>query len=144
MTRATAILVTLLAAACGSPDVGGPTPGGPSAAGPAPKLSTLAGSVFAPTCATSGCHTGHPPVRAPDSFDAALVHELVGKPSLQVPAMPIIDPGNPGNSYLMPKLRGTAASVGGVATRMPLNAPPLSDRDIAAIESWIQAGAPND
>jgi hypothetical protein len=83
-------------------------------------------------------------VRAPDSFDTALAYDLVGKPSLQVSAMPVIDPFSPGNSYLMSKLKGTAATVGGVATRMPLNGPPLPGDDIADIESWIQAGAPND
>jgi len=145
MTRATALLVTLLATGpgCGSPAVGDPVPDAGST-GPTPKLSTITANVFAPTCATIGCHTGNPPVRAPDSLDPPLVYRLVGKPSLQVPAMPIVDPGNAGHSYLVQKIEGTAASVGGVATRMPLGSAPLADDDIAAIQAWIQAGAPND
>ncbi len=148
MTRTIATLASLLAtfAGCGPPQVGGLAPDAGSGASPGrtAKYSAIAGTIFAVSCATSGCHTGDPPVRAPDSFDAALAYDLVGKPSLQVSAMPVIDPGNPGNSYLMSKLRGTAATVGGVATRMPLNGPPLPGDDIADIESWIRAGAPND
>jgi hypothetical protein len=148
MTRTIASLTSLLAifAGCGSPQVGGlaPDAGSSTSPGRSAKYSTIAGTVFATSCATSGCHTGDPPVRAPDSFDAARAYDLVGKPSLQAPAMPVIDPGNPGNSYLMSKLKGTAAAAGGVATRMPLNGPPLPGDDIADIESWIQAGAPHD
>jgi len=58
--------------------------------------------------------------------------------------MPLVDPCNPDHSYVILKLRGTAATAGGVATRMPLNAQPLSDDDLAAIESWIAAGAAHD
>ena len=148
MTRAIASLTSLFAvlAGCGTPQVGGlaPDAGSGTSSGRSANYSTIAGTIFAASCATSGCHTGNPPVRAPDSFDAALAYDLVGKPSLQAPAMPVIDPGDPGNSYLMPKLKGTAATVGGIATRMPLNGPPLPADDLADIESWIQAGAPND
>ncbi len=69
--------------------------------------------------------------------------EMVGISATQTTGKRVI-PGDPANSYLIQKLRGTAQSVGGVATRMPLNAPPLDPATIAAIEAWIARGAPND
>ena len=133
----------LAAAGCGSPRVGEGNPA-PSY-GPASSYTTIASTVFALSCATQGCHTGAPPPNAPDSFDPERAYDaIVGQPSLQVPSLPLVDPGNPDHSYVVLKIRGTAATVGGVATRMPLNAQPLSDADVAAIESWILAGASND
>jgi hypothetical protein len=140
MKRAIHGLVLILAAlGCGGPRTGAGVPA--SAHGPAATYSDVT-AVFALSCATQGCHTGNPPAGTPDSFDPQYAYDaLVGQPALQVPSMPLVDPGNPDHSYVVLKLRGTASGVGGVATRMPLNAHPLSDEDQAAIEGWILAGA---
>jgi hypothetical protein len=42
------------------------------------------------------------------------------------------------------KMRGDAASVGGIATPMPLGDAALDPSDLAAFEAWILNGAPND
>ena len=144
MTRAIplALMLTFAAPGCGSPRTGAGIPA--SAHGPAASYSDVT-AVLALSCATQGCHTGNPPTNTPDTFDPQYAYDaLVGQPAIQVPSMPLIDPGNPDHSYAVQKIRGTASGVGGVATRMPLNAPPLSDEDQATIESWILAGASHD
>ena len=56
--------------------------------------------------------------------------------------MPLVDPGDPGNSYLFLKIAGTDGIVGG---RMPFGGPPfLTAGQIDAVEAWIERGAPND
>ena len=96
-------LVALALAACGQPRVGAPTPG--AITGPAATYETIASRVFALSCATQSCHTGSPPPNAPDSFDPERAYDvIVGQPSLQVPAIPLVDPGNPDHSYVILKL----------------------------------------
>lgn len=52
----------------------------------------------------------------------------------------IVKPGDPGGSYLVEKLLGTAMCKG---DRMPLRSMPLSDASMTTIEAWICQGAPN-
>ncbi len=127
------------AAACDAPRTGEAVQVAPIG-GDGPSFSTVA-PILASNCATGGCHTGNPPAGAPHSFDADLAYQVVGMASDQVASMPLVDPGKPENSYLLHKLKGSAGAVGGIASRMPLNAQPLSDDDIATIEAWIAAGA---
>ena len=49
---------------------------------------------------------------------------------------PAVMAGQPADSLLVHKLKGTADG-----ERMPLNQPPLADDEIAKIEAWIAAGA---
>ena len=144
MTRAIpfGLVLSIAALGCGAPRTGESVPA--SVHGQAATYAD-ATAVFALSCATQGCHTGNPPTNTPDTFDPQYAYDaLVGQPAIQVPSMPLIDPGNPDHSYTVLKIRGTASGAGGVATRMPLNAPPLSDEDRAVIESWILAGASHD
>jgi hypothetical protein len=105
----------------------------------------LQAEVFVPTCAGSQCHRGNPPPLAPMSLENGNVYNsLVGKASVQQSSLKRVEPGNPSASYLMHKLKGTAGSVGGTSTRMPLNKPALSAETIRQIERWISRGAPND
>ena len=68
---------------------------------------------------------------------------IVGVPSVELPAFDRIEPGQPDQSYLVHKIQGTQASVGGSGQRMPLGGSPLSQDDIDAIRAWVNAGAPN-
>ena len=84
-----------------------------------------------------GCHSGGAPPQglhldAANSFD-----EIVDVPSNEVPSLKRVDPGDPDNSYLVQKVEGTAA----VGSRMPLNATPLTEEEIALIRRWISEGA---
>lgn len=54
--------------------------------------------------------------------------------------MPFISAGDPDNSYLLHKMKGTAGDVGGVSSVMPPTGA-LSESDIQIVEDWIAAGA---
>jgi hypothetical protein len=76
------------------------------------------------------------------SFPMATAYaDLVGAPSIDVPAMNLVEPGDPSQSYLFLKLEDTHLAAGGSGVKMPIGAP-LSDGEIATIEAWIVAGAP--
>jgi hypothetical protein len=89
-------------------------------------------------CALAGCHA--PPqiqlgldLRAGKGYAS-----LVGVASSQCGTTPRVDPGSPGTSYLLAKLRGVELC-GGLA--MPLNAEPLAQAEIQRISDWICQGA---
>lgn len=72
---------------------------------------------------------------------------IVGVPSPQFFSMSIIEPGEPGASYLWHKLNGTQTSVGGSGIDMPkartgMTATVLSQEQLDMIEQWILQGAP--
>jgi mono/diheme cytochrome c family protein len=58
--------------------------------------------------------------------------------------MMLVAPYAPEESYLLLKIRGEGATVGGIATPMPIQDTALTPSEIAAIEAWIANGAPND
>lgn len=105
----------------------------------APTLDEIQASVFGPSCSSGGCHSGggaSPPTildltTAQGSFDS-----MVGVDSIQASGTPVVDPGDPANSYLMQKLNGTA----GVGQRMPIGAP-LNPALIEDVRQWILADA---
>jgi hypothetical protein len=105
-----------------------------------PTLDEIQAAVFSPTCAVAGCHTGGgvalPTVMNLTSAQASF-DNLVNMPSLEVPGLIRVLPGDPDNSYLIHKLEGTAA----VGDRMPLGSPPLDPAIIANIRQWIADGA---
>jgi hypothetical protein len=116
------------------PPAPNPNPGGgnPSLQ---PTFASIQAQVFTPIC--TQCHTG---ATAPEGLrlDAASSYGLlVDIASSQQPGVRRVAPGNPGSSYLIQKLEGTAASGG----RMPLNLTPLPQADINVIRQWITDGA---
>ena len=134
---AAAVLVLALLPACGGDD---------SSLGPADEdengerepvtLARLATEIFTPKCATSGCHAGT--TRAGGlSLEADEVAEIIDAASQQQPSLKLIDPGNPDDSYLIRKVRGT-----GSEARMPIGLDPLTPEEIQMIVDWVAAGAP--
>jgi hypothetical protein len=92
-------------------------------------------TVLTPNC--TGCHVG---AGAPQGLrlDAGNSFALlVNVPSMQVPSLLRVSPGDPQNSYLVQKIEGRAA-VGG---RMPLGRNPLPQASIDLVRSWIAGGA---
>jgi hypothetical protein len=95
--------------------------------------------VFQQSCALPSCHStiareGGLVLEAEDIAYAS----LVGQPSTHPEAggMLRVKPGDPKNSFLIHKLRGTAPG-----EAMPQAAAPLSKRTIKTIEKWIKRGA---
>ena len=104
-------------------------------------LDALQASVFTPSCAVSGCHTGPTGGALPSglnlsSADASFAN-LVGVASLQQPALSRVAAGDPDSSYLVQKVEGTAAS----GSRMPLGGGTLDQALIDDLREWISNGA---
>lgn len=64
----------------------------------------------------------------------------VNVPSVEMPQLMRVAPGDPASSYLYRKITGSGIT----GERMPLQQPPLSDAQIKLIRDWIRRGAPND
>lgn len=136
--RSAACAAAALLAACAGDGEGLDQNGRPVDGGAAPLLPELASiqtNVFTPICTT--CHSG---ASAPLGLrlDEGAAHAmLVNAPSVEVPSLNRVSPGNPDASYLIQKIEGTA-SVGG---RMPLGGPALPAETISVIRQWIANGA---
>jgi hypothetical protein len=99
-------------------------------------------SVFANTCAVTGCHTSANPagftasspgldLESPDIFG-----RLVRQPSGEDPSYDYIDPGgNPTKSFLWIKLNPAPPGGGG---QMPSNGVQLTMMQINCVATWIQ------
>ena len=100
--------------------------------------------IFDKSCVNSACHGT--PANA-GGLNLAYEHSyqnLVGKtprnPAASAAGMKLVDPSNIENSFLLTKLIGpTTPELG---ARMPFAAGRLHDGKIAAIRTWIAAGAP--
>lgn len=98
-------------------------------------FASIQENVFTPVC--SVCHAG---AGAPEGLELDAGHSyalLVGVPSTEVPSVLRVKPGDPDNSYLIQKLRGTAS----VGARMPFGEAALPDATLAVISQWISDGA---
>jgi hypothetical protein len=100
-------------AACGG---GG---GGGSDAGPTPLPGTYenVASIMMTGCAFNSCHGGSGQGASMLNLqtaiaDGTLVEDLVDVPSCQYSAMPLIDPGDPDNSWLWIKVAGAHDAMG--------------------------------
>ncbi len=65
------------------------------------------------------------------------------KPSIDIPAMNLITPNDPANSYLYLKVAGGFMEAGGSGVLMPPGGMVPMDQ-LELLEAWINAGAPND
>ena len=131
-------LPLLFIAGCAGNGMGLDSNGNPISGQPGPllpELQSIQEHVFTPIC--TACHSG---AAAPLGFqlDANSSYAmLVNAPSVEVPALMRVSPGNPDQSYIIQKLEGHAA-VGG---QMPLGGPPLPQATIDVIRQWITNGA---
>lgn len=96
------------------------------------------------------CITCHRPGRAKAGLRLDAEHayaSLVDRQSSQARKRLLVSPGEPGESYLLDKMRGTHLDVGGHGARMPLRGTwgpegSLSDDEVERIRAWIADGAP--
>jgi cytochrome c5 len=116
----------------------GDSDGGNDGTTPEAAFAQIQSNVFDTACVTCHAGAGAPlglRLDAANSFGL-----LVGVPSMQVPTLLRVEPGDADTSYLVQKLEGTAS----VGARMPLGAPAIPPDDIALIRQWITDGASPD
>jgi hypothetical protein len=98
-------------------------------------FQSIQDNVLTPICTT--CHAGGAAPLGLRLDEGASYAMLVNAPSVEVPDVLRVNPGNPDESYLIQKLEGSAA----VGDQMPLGGPPLPAETIAVIRQWIVEGA---
>jgi hypothetical protein len=142
MFRKALLVSTLCLVACGKlkelptePNNGGNEPIDPTA-----TFNRVQSEIFTPTCAALGCHD-----RLAHQEDQQLTanvaySQVVNHPSVEMPQLMRVTPGDPANSYLYRKITGAGIT----GDRMPQGGPYLSDAQIKLIRDWIRRGAPND
>jgi len=121
----------LVVAACAAPEP--PVP---------PQLSAIEERIFVPNCTFSSCHgeggAGGSLTLTPGQAFAQLVSHACNDAQARADGLLRVAPGDPAHSFLFLKLHAIDLKYGG---RMPQDAPPLSDAQIASIEQWIAEGA---
>lgn len=98
--------------------------------------------VFTNSCALSGCHTGSNPPHGLNLSAGLSYGNLVNVPAAEAP-LDRIEPSDPDASYLIHKIQGTQADVGGSGARMPFGGPYLSQATIDTLRAWVTKGAIN-
>lgn len=111
-----------------------------SAEGPPPSFTEINERVFQPSCVFSSCHQGAS-AAGDMSLEGSPHDKIVGVPSMQVPDLPRVAPGDPDGSYLVIKLEEAMPSMG--TQQMPPTAPLDAER-IGLVRAWIEAGAADD
>jgi hypothetical protein len=96
--------------------------------------------ILARGCSAAGCHTGVKPKEGLDLNEAKSFAELVNVASQQCDDRVLVVPGSPSTSYLMQKMLNVDICMG---TQMPKAGQSLPAAELAAINGWICAGAPN-
>ena len=88
---------------------------------------------------TSGCHPGNDSML---SLEAEFAWKtMVGIPSVEIPLMDRVEPGEPDQSYLVHKIEDTHLDVGGMGFAMPSFSDLLAEDDIQLVRDWIEQGA---
>lgn len=136
-------LVFAAALACAGDGTGPNGGNGGGNGGGTPTLSADVQPILTTNCALSGCHAGAQPAQGMNLSDGQTFSNTVNVASNQLPSMDRIEPGEPNQSYLVHKIQGTQAGVGGSGNRMPLGGQALSQSQIDLIRAWITAGANN-
>lgn len=92
-------------------------------------------------CVTTACHDNVTPQARLNLTPAVSHAALVGIASQQCPSKQLVNPGEPGQSYVMIKLEGSGPCMTG--SRMPKTSPALPAAQLQIIRDWIVTGAPN-
>ncbi|RQR27565.1 hypothetical protein [Burkholderia sp. Bp9142] len=92
----------------------------------------------------ANCVSCHQTGSAPQNLvleSGASYRAIVNHSSTEAHQM-LVAPGAPKSSYLLAKISGSQAELGGKGERMPIGGV-LQSEDIEAIRAWIAAGAPD-
>jgi hypothetical protein len=105
------------------------------------SFSASVATVFTGAAACSSCH---PPQEGMNLTTGPLAYtNIVGVTANEQPVLKRVRPFRPDSSYLIHKIQGTQATVGGSGVRMPFGGTPLSNATINLIRNWILQGALN-
>lgn len=115
-------------------------PGGGEPIDPTAAFTRVQNEVFTPTCSVIGCHDTLGQQSQQILSPGRAYASIVNVPSVEMPQLMRIRPGDPANSYLYRKVTGAGIT----GERMPQFGPPLPDAQIRLIRDWIRRGAPND
>jgi len=88
----------------------------------------------------AGCHEADKPKAELVLEKGVGYHNLTTRHSIQVPKMPLVDPGNPDGSYMWKKLTHTASQGKGMP-RTLFGSKKLKKKELALIRTWIEGGA---
>jgi hypothetical protein len=99
--------------------------------------------IFTQNCAfAGGCHAGTSPAQGMNLSAGLAYANIVDVPANEAP-LRRIRPSRPDSSYMVHKLQGTQATVGGSGGQMPLGGTPLTADLIARLRAWVALGAKN-
>ena len=103
----------------------------------ASTLESIQTNIFSAVCAVK-CHRLPTPKKDLNLEAGEAYENLVNVPSVGIPAMMRVLPGDADNSYIIWKLEGRE----GIRNKqMPLNLPALPSDQIDSIKTWINEGA---
>lgn len=100
------------------------------------KLTQQVAKIFEENCATSGCHKGQYPKKKLNLETGKFEVAIIDVKSLQIDSLKLVDTKAPEKSYLLMKIRGDK---GIIESRMPIDAPPLKEAEIKAIDAWVKS-----
>jgi len=141
MFRKVLLVTVLLLTACGKlAELPTDPNGGGQPIDPTATFTRVQTEIFSPTCAALGCHDRLAKQEDQQLTAGVAYAQTVGHPSVEMPNLSRVAPGDPANSYLYRKITGAGIT----GDRMPQGGPYLSDAQIKLIRDWIRRGAPND
>lgn len=137
------LVIAVLLAGCGKlkelptdPAAGG----GGDPIDPTATFTRVQNEIFTPTCAVIGCHGTIGQQSSLVLAPGRAYDQTVGRPSVEMPQLSRIQPGDFANSYLYRKITGSGIT----GDRMPQGGPNLTDAQTKLVRDWIRRGAPND
>lgn len=106
---------------------------------PEPTLANVHQQISGPFCVA--CHSGALIEEGLDLTNNATLRDRLLANAQQLPSMPLVDPGDPDNSYFFLKLEGTHVAAGGSGDSMPVGFSITPD-ELEFVRQWILDGAP--
>ena len=141
MTRKLLPLLFLLLFACGKlKEIPTNADGGGEAIDPTATFTRVQNEIFTPTCGAIGCHNRLGQQESLILTAGVAYSNSVGRPSIEMPQLSRVQPGDFANSYLYRKIIGQGIT----GDRMPQGGPYLSAAQTKLVRDWIRRGAPND
>lgn len=92
-------------------------------------------TILLQTCGVARCHSQPAPEEGLDLASPGVVARLLNAPSMEMPALELINSTDPGSSAVLTKLSAPPP----YGSQMPFGEPPLSAEQVACVAAWIQS-----